>query len=54
MPDEIALRTRCGRCGHAWSFHGKSFDEICKAMGCRGGDEGCRCPGFIHEPPVQS
>ncbi len=43
----IDLREKCARCGHSWSFHGKSLDVICKAMGCKGGDDQSRCPGFV-------
>ena len=46
MP-ELDLRTKCDRCGHTWSFHGKSFDRECRAMGCRGGEHDVRCPAFI-------
>lgn len=44
---DIDLRTRCARCGHSYSFHGKAFEVTCRAMGCKGGPEGSRCPGFV-------
>lgn len=43
----LDLREKCVRCGHAWSFHSKSTTSPCKAMGCRAGDEGQRCGGFL-------
>lgn len=46
----IDLHAKCPRCGHAWSFHGKAVGVQCKAMGCKGGPDGKRCPGFIVEP----
>ena len=46
MEEEIDLRAKCARCGHAWSFHGKAREVTCKAMGCKGGDDGVRCTGF--------
>jgi len=44
---EIDLHAKCERCGHAWSFHGKRKRVQCKAMGCKGGKNGTRCPGFV-------
>lgn len=49
---ETSLRTRCEACGHTWSFHGKRLGAACKAMGCKGGPDGCRCEGFV-DPPVE-
>lgn len=44
---ERPLHERCARCGHSWSFHGKALKRECKAMGCKGGDHGVRCEGFV-------
>lgn len=41
------LREKCARCSHAWSFHGKAFGKTCRAMGCKGSDDGTRCAGFV-------
>lgn len=46
MATDIDLHTKCERCGHAWSFHGKAKRVECKAMGCKGGKNGARCAGF--------
>lgn len=54
MVDEIDLRERCARCGHSYSFHSKRFEATCKAMGCKGGPDGTRCPGFVLTEPEQS
>ena len=35
------LKAKCGRCGHAYSFHRKQRGVPCKAMGCKG------CEGFV-------
>lgn len=43
----IDLREKCARCGHAWSFHGKAMETTCRAMGCKGGQDKTRCPGFV-------
>lgn len=51
MADVIDLHEQCARCGHAFSFHGKSFGTTCRAMGCKG-DEGNRCPGFVEAPAL--
>ena len=47
MSDAIDLRERCALCGHAFSFHGKALGIPCRAMGCRGGPDDTRCPGFV-------
>jgi hypothetical protein len=49
-PLAIDLHQRCDRCGHSFSFHGKTFEVTCRAMGCRGGEDGARCPGFVLAP----
>lgn len=54
MSAEIDLHTKCARCGHAWSFHGKAERVQCKAMGCKGGAAQARCPGFVSAPDAAS
>jgi len=57
---QSTLRAKCARCGHGYSFHGKATDVECKAMGCMGGQDGERCPGFVPAeeapsfPPTES
>lgn len=42
------LNVPCVRCAHSYSFHGKSTDKPCKAIGCRRTQpDGQPCPGFL-------
>lgn len=49
---EIDLHTRCARCGHTLSFHGRQIGGPCKAMGCKG-EQGHRCTAYSMPDPVE-
>jgi hypothetical protein len=40
------LQESCAKCGHSFSFHGKSAKGRCKANGCYAGPRGKACTGF--------
>jgi hypothetical protein len=41
------LQERCANCGHSFSFHSKSSETPCKAIGCHAGPDKRPCQGFL-------